>query len=833
MSRSQNTRVELVLLVLASMACVAFLTATLASGRQFVDGGGLPGGTWLLAFLVATGSAGTIYLLYQTITTLRRQSAHAQDEARELRRALAAAEALIKAEPQVLMHWEQGRGFSLVTNTLSGVPGLPTNPVELMRFNFWLDQKSTAALKSALDGLLAEGRAFNLILKTAAGGHIEADGRAAGARAVLRFKDVAGYKRDLSVILDQHMRLARDVRSSRALLSALPHPAWLADATGRITWVNSAYVKAVDAESEAEVVDGQIELLESRQRKAVARVLKNGQTFSERLPLVIGSERKVHAVTVLPLGDATAGAAIDVADLETAKGELDRQIAAYDRTLDRVATAVAIFNADQKLTFFNAAYQKLWRLDVDWLATSPGDGAILDRLRETGRLPEVVNYREWKSRLLKCYKEESEHEDWWHLPDGRVVHIMAAQRPEGGVTYLYKDETERLALESRYNALISVQSETLNSLKEGVAVFGTDGRLKLHNTSFAAIWKMSPKMLSESPHLDEFIRVTQALHGGIGTWGEISRAVTTFEEREPLEGQMLRPDSSVIDYAVTPLPDGGTLLTFVDVTVSKRYERALIERNEALVTADKLKNQFIGHISYELRTPLTNIIGFSELLANPIFGTLSPRQKEYLEDIAFSSKTLLAIIDDILDLATIDAGGLELSVEPVDVRAVIDQAIMSVRDRAAHARLTLDIAIADDATTFTGDAQRVRQVLQNLLSNAVGFSKPEGVIHMSCWREDGAMVFAVEDQGIGIPKDEQARIFDRFESRSQGSKHRGAGLGLSIVKSLVDLHGGTTELDSEPGRGTKVTVRFPERGAEKSIHAPAIPGSDTARLARH
>ncbi len=827
----QNTRIEIAMLVLASVACVAFLTATLASGRKLVEGGGFPGGTWLLALLVAAGSAGTISLLYQSITTLRRRAERAQDEARELRRALAAAEALIKSEPQVLMHWEQGRGFSVVTHTLAGVPGLPANAIELVRFNFWLDHKSTAALKSALDGLLSEGRAFNLILKTAAGGHVEADGRAAGARAVLRFKDVAGYKRDLSVILDQHMRLARDVRSSRALLSALPNPAWLSDAAGRLTWVNSAYVKAVDAESEQEVVDGQIELLESRQRKTVARVLKTGQTFNDRLPLVIGSERKVHAVTVLPLGDATAGAAIDVADLETAKGELGRQIAAYDRTLDRVATAVAIFNADQKLTFFNAAYHNLWRLDADWLATSPGDGAVLDRLRELGRLPEVVNYREWKSRLLKCYKEESEHEDWWHLPDGRVVHVMAAQRPDGGVTYLYEDETERLALESRYNALISVQSETLNSLKEGVAVFGTDGRLKLHNAAFAAIWKLSPKKLSESPHIDEFISVTQALHGGIGMWGEISQAVTSFEEREPLEGQMVRPDSSVIDYAVTPLPDGGTLLTFVDVTDSKRYERALIERNEALVTADRLKNQFIGHISYELRTPLTNIIGFSELLANPIFGSLTARQRDYLEDISFSSKTLLAIIDDILDLATIDAGGLVLTPEPVDVRAVIDQAILSVRDRAAHARLTLDIAIADDVTTFIADAQRVRQVLQNLLSNAVGFSQPEGVIHLSCWRENGAMVFSVEDQGVGIPEDQQPHVFERFESRSQGSKHRGAGLGLSIVKSLVDLHGGLTELDSQPGRGTKVTVRLPERGAEKSPHAP-IHGSDPLRLAR-
>ena len=137
---------------------------------------------------------------------------------------------------------------------------------------------------------------------------------------------------------------------------------------------------------------------------------------------------------------------------------------------------------------------------------------------------------------------------------------------------------------------------------------------------------------------------------------------------------------------------------------------------------------------------------------------------------------------------------------------------MGIRDGAIRAKLTLDIAVADDATQFAGDEARVRQILFNLLSNAVGFSKSGGVIQVSCWREAGYMTFAVEDQGVGIPKEHQASVFERFESGSQGSKHRGAGLGLSIVRQLVELHGGTTSLESEPGIGTRVTIRFPERG---------------------
>jgi signal transduction histidine kinase len=294
-------------------------------------------------------------------------------------------------------------------------------------------------------------------------------------------------------------------------------------------------------------------------------------------------------------------------------------------------------------------------------------------------------------------------------------------------------------------------------------------------------------------------------------------------QREAFEGQMVRPDNTVIDYAAMPLPDGATLFTFADITDAKRYERALEERNEALVAADRMKNHFIGHVSYELRTPLTNIIGFSELLESPQIGPLNVKQHEYLDDITSSSKTLLAIIDDILDLATIDAGAMELNLSPIDVRTVLEAAILGVREAALRAELTMHIAVADDAKKFVADEARVRQVLYNLLSNAVGFSKPGGVIHITCRRSEGKMVFTVADQGVGIPKDQQWRMFERFESRSQGSDHRGAGLGLSIVKSLVELHGGTVSLESEPGRGTSVTVHLPEDGRTADASKPPTP----------
>jgi signal transduction histidine kinase len=544
------------------------------------------------------------------------------------------------------------------------------------------------------------------------------------------------------------------------------------------------------------------------------------------MSIVVGRERKAHDIVVLPLPDATVAAAIDVAELETAQGELDRQIAAYHRSLNRVATAVAIFGPDKQLIFFNDAFVQLWRLDSQWLKTGPSDGAVLDRLREQRKLPEVINYRDWKAKMLACCLATGEHRDTWRLPDGRTISVIAEQRPDGGVTYLYADETERVALETNYNALISVQRETLDSLKEGVAVFATDGRLKLFNSAFARIWKLSATRLIEEPHIDDIVALCRALYDEQQTWTPIARSVTSLSrDRKPVEGKMARKDQTVIEYAAMPLPDGATLLTFADVTAAKRYERALVERNEALVAADRLKNQFISHVSYELRTPLTTIIGYAEMLAGTS-DALTPRQREYLSHVTASSNTLLNIIDNILDLASLDAGGVELKPARVAIRDVLSGAIEGVRDRAQAAGLVLDIALADDAHELMADEERLRQIVYNLLSNAVGFSRPGGIIQIGCWREAGSYVLEIVDQGVGIPAEQIGRVFDRFESRSRGSRHRGAGLGMSLVKSLVELHGGTVAITSVPDRGTTVTVRLPERKATLSAPAAA-----TARLA--
>jgi signal transduction histidine kinase len=277
---------------------------------------------------------------------------------------------------------------------------------------------------------------------------------------------------------------------------------------------------------------------------------------------------------------------------------------------------------------------------------------------------------------------------------------------------------------------------------------------------------------------------------------------------------MERGDSSALDCTAQPLPDGATLLTFSDVTASVNVERALTDRNDALERASRLRDDFVHHVSYELRSPLTNIIGFTQLLGDETVGALNPRQREYAGHIMRSSAALLAILNDILDLASIDTGSLELVPEIVDIRSTIEAAMRGLEDRLAESSLRVVISAPEDIGSFVADGKRVRQILFNLLSNAVGFSAPGQTITVRARKSENEVILEVQDEGRGIPPEVRARVFERFESHTLGTRHRGVGLGLSIVRSFVELHGGRVELMSAPGSGTTVTCIFPRDNNE-------------------
>jgi len=658
---------------------------------------------------------------------------------------------------------------------------------------------------------------FAMTLSSLTNRIIEAEGQVIGGRAILRLREVSGIKYELAELNQRYRREIDDAAAMRALIEAIPAPVWYRDALGKLVLVNRAYARAVDAIDVGEVVERGVELFDRGARAELIGAHAASQSYSGRLPAVVAGKRCSLDVLAVPVARGSAAIAMDATEVELLRSELRRMIDAHRRILDQLATGVAIFGSNQQLVFYNASYRSLWDLDVEFLDSRPTDSAVLDRLRAGRKLPDEQDFRHWKGVLHEAYRAVEPNKHMWHLPDGRTIRVVTTPNPEGGVIYLFEDVTERLDLERRYDALIRVQGETLDNLTEAVAVFASDGRLRLFNPVFARMWRLDPKVLARRPHIENVSSVSQPLHGDHPVWRRMRSTVTAIDEREPVIGRIERLDGNVVDCATTPLPDGATLVTFQDVTDTVNVERALRERNEALETADKLKIDFVHHVSYELRSPLTNIIGFAHFLADPVTGPLTEKQREYLSYINVSTNALLAIINNILDLASIDAGAMTLNLSPVDICKTMEAAAEGVQDRLVKNGIRLEIRAGPDIGSFIADERRVRQLLFNLLANAVGFSPAGETVIFAAQRLKDGIVFSVTDRGPGIPADVQGKVFDWFETHSLGSRHRGTGLGLSLVRSFVELHGGSVKLESAVGRGTTVTCVFPiDQRAQRS-----------------
>ncbi|MFZ5692620.1 MAG: ATP-binding protein [Pseudomonadota bacterium] len=757
------------------------------------------------------------------LVRLRQRAASLDAESRREINALTAevdrVNALLQSEPQIVVAWAAGDDIPDIVGDVTIVTQA-TMPQRVLAFGSWLPSDQAQLIEASVEKLRVSGEPFAMTLVTLGGKSIEAEGRAIGGRAVMRLRDVSGIKGELVALAMRHDRLVGDMMALRSLVDALPFPVWARDHEGRLDFVNAAYANAVEARDPTEAVERNLELLDKSARDEAARMREGGTPYRGRVPAVVAGARRIFDVVEVPTRAGSAAVGIDATEVESVRAEMARMVEAHRRTLDQLATGVAIFGADHTLRFYNEAYRALWDLDASFLDHGPTDSAILDRLRAARKLPEQQDFRTWKNQLHEAYRTLESREDLWHLPTGRTLRIVTTPNTEGGVTYLFDDVTERLDLERRYDALIRVQGETLDNLAEAVAVFASDGRLRLYNPAFQQMWKLPEQALAERPHIEAVIAWCAPLQPEDQTLRSLRTAVTAIGQRDPVMGRLERRDGSVVDVATLPLPDGATLVTFQDVTDTVNVERALRERNEALETADKIKIDFLHHVSYELRSPLTNIIGFAHFLSDPATGPLTDRQSEYLGYITVSTNALLALINDILDLATIDAGAMTLNLGPVDIRKTMEAAAEGVRDRLINQHISLEIeSDPADIGTFSADERRVRQVLYNLLSNAVGFSPERGTIRLRAERRAGAIVFSVTDQGPGIPPEMADRIFERFESHPQGSQHRGAGLGLAIVRSFVQLHGGSVDIDSKVGQGTTVICTFPTKPPAQQIAA--------------
>jgi signal transduction histidine kinase len=601
------------------------------------------------------------------------------------------------------------------------------------------------------------------------------------------------------------------------LIEAAPFPMWYRGPDLSLGLVNSAFVAAVEARDAAEVIARGTELVDSpggdSARFGAQRALELGKPYSRNQPATIGEERRMLRLVDVPLSTgAVAGFAVDIQDLEDTRTELARHIESQRELADHMTAGAAQFDQDRRLDFFNQPFALMARLDPEWLAEKPEFDRVLERMREMNRLPEVRDFPAWKAERRDWFiiPEETVEEDWI-LTNGDHLRVVAQPLPDGGLRLIVEDRTEQVRLASARDTLLRVRSATFDNLFEAISVFASDGRLYLWNRRFCEVWALDETWLGEHPRVDELVPAMARRLVNPTAAAQVREMVrSTTSSRESGSGRVSMTDGRHFEFAAVPLPDGNCLFTMIDVTDSTRIEAALRERATGLEEADRVKTDFVANMSYELRTPLTSIGGFAEMLSGGYAGQLAPAASDYVGAILESVARLSKLIDDVLDLTRGDTSGVVLERERIDLGGLCRSVGDSLLGRIGDKKQTLDVVIERSAGIVVGDARRIRESLEHVMRNAVTYTEEGGRLMLRATGTDDEAIITVLDNGPGISREDQAMVFDRFH-RALGTGHSDAalGLGLPLTRQFIEAHGGKVELVSSMGEGTAVTLTIP------------------------
>ncbi len=630
---------------------------------------------------------------------------------------------------------------------------------------------------------------------------------------VVWFFDATESQAEVTRLADEASKYREAFQALTGLIQSAPMPMWYRDGTFKLAMVNNAYVTAVNGKHAEAVVDAGLELVDASApggplASAVA-AREAGRPRMVKLPATIGGARRMLHIHDVPLPTGgVAGFAVDVEELEQARAGSKRAGEAQRAMLDRLSAGVAQFAADRSLVFCNQPFRRMFEMRSEWLADRPEFDRVLERMREANRLPVVRDFPGWKSERRDWFRAaDAATEENWTLPGGTHLRVVAQPLPEGGLLVIFEDLTEQVQLASARDTLLRVRTATFDNLFEALGVFAADGRLQLWNNRFRQLWGFDEAFVTSHPRVDALAKAAgpRLSNPGRATLiAELVRAATV--ERQQRGATIEFADGRHFEVAAVPLPDGNALFTMLDISDRRRSEAALRERNEALEAADKVKTAFVANMSYELRTPLTSIKGFAEMLHGGYAGELPASAVEYAEAILASVGRLGDLVDDVLDLTR--DGALERGA--VDLELTARSAAEAVLPLAQAKRIELAVEVDGSAGGVKGDARRIRQTIEHLLRNAVAGTPERGRVLLHVDGDAKGARIVVSDDGPGMARELAAKAFERFAQPgiSRGGD-RALGLGLPLARQFVEAHGGTIRLVSEPGEGTMVVVELP------------------------
>ena len=532
----------------------------------------------------------------------------------------------------------------------------------------------------------------------------------------------------------------------------------------------------------------------------------------------VGAPRHL-SISGVPIFDASGefkgfrGTGRDLTDETVAE---ERAALAQSRLTDAIESipeSFMLLDAEDRLVLCNSRYRELHAPISHCLVPGARFEDICRASAQAGLpMPAVGRVEDWvRERMARHRQRHFEIEE--RQTGERWIQIAEQHTSDGGTVVVQTDITALKRREQELAENSALLGATLDNMDQGLLVIDAFGAVKVWNNRMIELLELPPDLIGIGRSIEPLLRV-MAAEGAYGSGpidSLVARRLAELRRAEPRLVELLRR-GRILEQRRTLMPDGGVLFTYTDITDRKRVEVDLRRAKDEAELASRSKTEFLANMSHELRTPLNAIIGFSDILIGQIFGPLNDaRYADYARDIRDSGLHLLTLINDVLDIAKVEFGKVELLEETVDIVAVIESCLRLVRERAQTAGVHLTQALPPDLPHLLGDGRRLKQILLNLLSNSVKFTPSGGRVTVSASHDADGFRLAVEDTGIGIAAEDietALRPFGQIDSRL-ARKYQGTGLGLPLAQSMAELHGGRLELRSVPGEGTTAALWLP------------------------
>ena len=731
-------------------------------------------------------------------------------------------QAVLSSSPDGWIAWNIDNeyvGSSKVLRTLFEIA--QTDNIYISDILSTIDPRDAENLSLHFNRLRKEGINFKLSIKIAQSGNIvEISGTRMiiyGTETLLFWcTDITKSSTVISSIKEKFHHARKKLDSLEEILDLLPIPIWRRNKNLDIVYCNKTYSNYLDSTVEQVLADN-IPLIPGNlfgQGHSLAENAKKSnrlQTASQFI--TVGGTRKKILLYECPVhGEAFIGYVNDITSEEILTTNLDRVITANCEVLEQLSTAIVIFGGNTRVTFFNSAYQRLMKLESGWLHSKPTYGEVLDELRNNRQLSEQVDYQAYKKSQLALFTSiGGPTQELIHLPNGKTLRLLIASYPLGGLFFIYEDVTDSLVLQRKNNTLLAVQKETINNLYEGIMVFGIDNRLKIINDAMQKIWIFDKKTADlRGMHISEILTLMKDQLDYGANWEEFMEStLSNLTDRIVKSGKLTKKDGSIILFSYIPLPDGAHMHSFSDITDTYMVERATMEKNQALKIAQELRFEFVSGISIELKEPLNVLIGFAELLLQQYYGILNEKQQEYCRYILDASNQLHRLINDLLEMVSINVDSTKLNLSLFPIKEIVDEVVNSLEKRINEKSINIVKNYPEYDIEFSGDKVRIKQSIYNILANTIQTAPPQGKISIIVTSDNENLKIVVKDDVARFSHNKNSCIFKRSSREMIRFFNSESGVNMPLIRSLIELHGGTLKVNSNIEGGTCVICTLP------------------------